>query len=236
MVDDSFVMAGKSEDQIKKWADKIADLALAERKRLTAERAERMAQDGRYSQQSAQSHFAPPTPAVEMPPHTFPPPMPGYGGGWQDDDDESGLRSGRTTPSIGSSAAMHAAGYGPASRSRVQSQQGFSPAPAEAGARTRAVTEDHNGPSMSQWRSNHSPGPMHPPLPRLTSAMSAMSTMSEASFGTSFPASASGSRPTFSRNPSSARLGLGPAEEVARRRRKLNSARRRSSGTAPLAV
>jgi len=164
-------MIGKSEDQVKKWGEKIMELAAAERKRQEESRAERARQNGRFSgsDRYQQSSFAPLTPAAEQPPFQWPSAI------TQLDDDEDGLRSGRTTPSMSSSGTYIG---GPSSR-RVQSQQS-APPDRQAELRARAMTEDQFGPSMTQWRSQQ---PMPPPLPRLTSAMSAMSTASEASFG-----------------------------------------------------
>lgn len=201
--EDSFIMTGKSEDQIKKWADKVMDLSTTERKKQEEYRLERARLQGRYSNPGSsyqqQSAWAPPTPATEQPPMSFPPPMPNsatsYAWVAEDDEDDSGYRSGRTTPSI-SGSTVH--GYAPSGR-RVLSQQSI-PADRQADQRARALTEDQFGPSMTQWRSQQMP----PPLPRLTSAMSAMSTTSDASFGTI--------RPSIGRNMSSTRLDT--SEEV----------------------
>jgi cell division control protein 24 len=167
---------------MKKWADKVMQLATVERRRQEEARA---ARSGRHSANSSsqghynlqQSSFAPLTPATEAPPFSFPPPLPNgqpyaymMGGG---DDDDDGLRSGRTTPSIGMAAPYMAAN--PNTGRRVQSQQS-APSPADrAELRARAMTEDQFGPSMSQWRSQQPP-----PMPRLASNASASS---EASFG-----------------------------------------------------
>lgn len=179
-------MAGKSEDQMRRWAEKVMELAGAERRRQEEYRAERARSNGRYSgsdRQYPQSSFAPPTPASERPPFAFPPPLSsqstsGYFGAMEEEDDDSvsGFRSGRTTPSIGSSAAYHSS---QTPSRRVQSQQAVPPV-SQAELRARAMTEDQFGPSMTQWRSQQTPI-MPPPLPRLTSAMSAMSTMSVSS-------------------------------------------------------
>jgi cell division control protein 24 len=190
-------MTGKSEDLIKRWSDKVMELATAERKKQEEMRTERARLQGRLSNPGSayqpQSTWAPATPASEQPPFSFPPPMPNT---WpEDDEDESGFRSGRTTPSI-SGSTSHS--YAPSGR-RVLSQQS-APTDRQTEFRARALTEDQYGPSMTQWRSQQMP----PPLPRLTSAMSAMSTASDASFGNA--------RPVISRNASSNRLG--PAEEV----------------------
>lgn len=167
---------------MKKWADKVMQLATVERRRQEEARA---ARSGRHSANSSsqghynlqQSSFAPLTPATEAPPFSFPPPLPNgqpyaymMGGG---DDDDDGLRSGRTTPSIGMAAPYMAAN--PNTGRRVQSQQS-APSPADrAELRARAMTEDQFGPSMSQWRSQQPP-----PMPRLASNASASS---EVSFG-----------------------------------------------------
>jgi cell division control protein 24 len=175
---------------MRKWADKVMELANAERKKQNEYRAERARLNGRYSgsdRQYPQSSFAPPTPASERPPYAFPPPLPsqstsGYFVPMDEEGDESGFRSGRTTPSIGSSATYYS--QAPPNR-RVQSQQAM-PADRQAELRARAMTEDQFGPSMTQWRSQQPSPVMPPPLPRLTSAMSAISTMSassEQSFG-----------------------------------------------------
>lgn len=182
-VADSFVMIGKSEDQMKKWADKVMELATIERRKHEEAKALR---NGRYSASSSagghyqQSAFAPPTPASEVPPFNFPPPMPNGqhmngNGHVQDDDDDaaSGLRSGRTTPSIG--AGGHYVSTNPNTGRRVQSQQPIAPVD-RAELRARAVTEDQYGPSMTQWRSQQ---PHPPPMPRLASNASSSS---EASF------------------------------------------------------
>lgn len=183
---DSFVMIGRSDEAMKKWADKVMELATIERRKQEEARAARggrhstsSSAQGHYSQQSS---FAPPTPATETPSFNFPPPMPNgahpyssaySANGHFDDDDDAGLRSGRTTPSIGMSTPYVAAN--PNTGRRVQSQQA-APAPADrAELRARAMTEDQFGPSMTQWRS-HQP----PPMPRLASNASASS---EASFG-----------------------------------------------------
>ncbi len=202
-------MAGKSEDQMRKWAGKVMELASAERKRQEEYRAERAQRNERYSgsdRQYPQSSFAPPTPASDWPPFAFPPPLPsqsasGYFGAMEEEDDDSlsGFRSGRTTPSIGSSAAY----YSQAPSRRVRSQQAM-PADRQAELRARAMTEDQFGPSMTQWRSQQPP-PVMPTLPRLTSAMSTMSTSSEASFGNNIP-------PRAVRQMSQSRLGR--SEEV----------------------
>lgn len=194
-LEDWFVMTGKHEDVLKKWGDKVMELAIADRKRQDEQR-----NSSHFS--ASMSHFssswAPPTPAAEAPPFAFPPPMPG--------DDDYDL-SGRSTPM---------------SQRRVQSQQMQMPHGHYQAAemRTRALTEDQNGPSMMQWRQGHRHGSesassLHmmppPPMPRMQSAQSAMSAMSEASFGMGTPHSASG-RSMLGRHPSSSRLG--PAEEV----------------------
>lgn len=177
---------------MKKWADKVMELATIERRKHEEAKILRM---GRYSTSSSdrghgqghgqffqQSSFAPPTPATEAPPFHFPPPLPngyhangnGNGHGRDDDEDEmmtSGMRSGRTTPSIG--AGAHYVSTNPNTGRRVQSQQPVAPVD-RAELRARAMTEDQNGPSMAQWRSQQPP-----PMPRLTSNASSSS---EASF------------------------------------------------------
>ncbi|KAK4685467.1 cell division control protein 24, partial [Tremellales sp. Uapishka_1] len=184
-VEDSFIMSGKSEDQMKKWRLKVVELVQQE-KRRAAELAESRI-NGRYSNSqgtyralSPSSQFPPPTPWSEQPPFGFP--MSASNSQLDDeDDDPSGLRSGRTTPSLSghSSVVAH-----PTTGRRVQSQQTMPP-DRQAEFRARALTEDSHGPSMAQWRNQH-PGVgalQPPPLPRLTSNMSAMSVSSESSFG-----------------------------------------------------
>jgi len=193
---DYFVISGKSEDTLKKWADKVMELAHVARKKQEEERAERARRSDRYlsgdRNYHQQSSFAPPTPAVEQPPFAWPTSAP------SEFDNEDGYRSGRTTPSMGSSATYVSQSYGPSSGRRVQSQQA-PPADRQAELRARAMTEDQFGPSMTQWRSQQPP-----PLPRLASAMSALSTGSEASFGVGPPRSG--------RQISQSRLGR--AEEI----------------------
>ncbi|WVR07728.1 hypothetical protein IAU60_004771 [Kwoniella sp. DSM 27419] len=179
--EDSFIMIGKSEDQMKKWSDKVMELAAIERKKQEANRNSRSAMSsGRYSGSERggyhHSSFAPPTPGSEQPPFAFPPPLPRQQS--NEDDDEDGLRSGRTTPSLSGHGHGSYTIVNPVTGRRVQSQQTIPPT-AQAEFRARAMTEDQFGPSMTQWRTQGMP----PPLPRLTSAMSAMSTSSEASFG-----------------------------------------------------
>ena len=195
-VEDYFIISGKSEDMMKKWADKVMELANLARKKQEEERAERARRSDRYlsgdRNHYLQSSFAPPTPAAEQPPFVWPPSGPSE----QDIDD--GYRSGRTTPSMGSSATYISQSYGASAGRRVQSQQAM-PADRQAELRARAMTEDQFGPSMTQWRSQQPP-----PLPRLTSAMSALSTTSDASFGMGPPRSG--------RQLSQSRLGR--AEEI----------------------
>lgn len=184
-VEDWFVMTGRSAETLKKWADKVIELAVNDRKRQAEYRSAR--HSGRASSQFQSSSWAPPTPATEAPPFQFPPPMP--------DDEDDGYRSGRTTPSI---SGMHGPYPVPIPARRVQSQQSM-PASQQAELRARAMTEDQNGPSITQWRQAQIP-----PMPRL------MSNASEASFGTGI---GSGSRPALGRQTSTASR-LGPAEEV----------------------
>ncbi|WVW86111.1 hypothetical protein I302_108151 [Kwoniella bestiolae CBS 10118] len=210
--EDSFIMIGRTEDQMKKWADKVMELANAERKKQEANRNSRSAiSSGRHSgSEKAYQHssFAPPTPSAEKPPFAFPPPLPGQGSQFPsaEDDDEDGLISGRTTPSI----SNHGHGQGntspytsvhPTTGRRVQSQQSM-PAAMQAEFRARALTEDQFGPSMTQWRNQQQPIP--PPLPRLTSAMSTLSTASEASFGPGVGSGARHIHPAMSRTMSGA--------------------------------
>lgn len=204
--EDSFVMIGKSEEQMRKWSEKVLELANNERKIQEDMRAARM-KAGRLSNSERQyyqhSSFGPPTPATEHPP-VSPFNMPPLPNGsttpyYSEDEDPEGLRSGRTTPSI---QGYHPYAYSgqPSTGRRVQSQQSVtSVLPTEL--RARAMTEDQYGPSMTQWRTQQ---PTAPPLPRLTSAMSGMSVASELSFG-SGPGS-TGIRTGMVRQMSSTRL------------------------------
>ncbi|ODN92150.1 cell division control protein 24 [Cryptococcus wingfieldii CBS 7118] len=209
--EDSFIMIGKSEDQMKKWSEKVLDLAKNERKVQEELRQQRM-KSGRLSgseRHFQHSSFGPPTPASEFPPpNPFNmPPLPDkaaahYHG---EDDDPNGLHSGRTTPSTQS----HPYAYQlPGGNRRVQSQQSISSMnPIET--RARAMTEDQNGPNMAQWRTQQ---PLAPPMPRLVSNMSGMSMASEASFGNGPPSA--GNRPGMGRQMSSVRLPRAPEEEA----------------------
>ncbi|WRT70284.1 uncharacterized protein IL334_007282 [Kwoniella shivajii] len=223
--EDSFIMIGRTEDQMKKWADKVMELATAERKIQEANRNSRTAMSsGRYSGSEKAypySSFAPPTPGTEKPPFAFPPPLPGQASqfGSADDDDEDGLRSGRTTPSMSQHGHGNMTPYTtvhPTTGRRVQSQQSM-PAALQAEFRARAMTEDQFGPSMTQWRNQQQPMP--PPLPRLASAMSTLSTASEASFGGGMPGSASGSRthPYAQAHPSMSRTMSGAGSRILQR-------------------
>lgn len=173
-IEDSFVMTGRTEEQMKRWADKVMELATKARQDQTNEYHHRghMRTDS-YTRISdpqrpywAQSSFAPPTPGTE---HTtfFQPQTPAHGNGYhladEDEDDDSRM------PQAGLNGL---AIYGvpgvpfPASANRrAQSQQSLPPA-AQAELRTRAMTEDQNGPSMTQWRQH---APPLPHLPRITS-------------------------------------------------------------------
>lgn len=201
-------MTGKSEDTLKKWSDKVMELADADRLRQSHQRASGSGrQSGRMSASSQfqMSQWAPPTPAAEAPPFQFPPPLPQHGHHGDEDEFDPGMRSGRTTPSLAGSSAAHM-GYAPVGPGRrVQSQQGMPPMN-QAELRARAMTEDQNGPSMTQWR-QQAQMPHMPPMPRLMSTQSAMSTASEASFGHT------AGRPSIGRNMSTASR-LGPSEEV----------------------
>ncbi|KIR41542.1 cell division control protein 24 [Cryptococcus deuterogattii 99/473] len=202
---DSFVMIGKNEEQMKKWSEKVMELANNERKIQEDMRAARI-KAGRSSGSERQyyqhSSFGPPTPATEQPPTPFNmPPLPNGSATpyYSEDEDAEGLRSGRTTPSIQGRYPYAYSGQPSAGR-RVQSQQSMtSVMPTEL--RARAMTEDQYGPNMTQWRTQQ---PMAPPLPRLTSAMSGLSMASELSFG-SGPNSA-GVRTGMVRQMSSTRL------------------------------
>ena len=184
-VEDSFIMIGKSEDQMKRWADKVMELAGTERRRQEELRSVRTSSNqgiGRFSTDRSTSSFGPPTPASEMPSYGFPPPLPGQ----EDLDDDLVSRSGRTTPSIGSGPAFTSLGHN--NGRRVQSQQSV-PHNSFTELRARAMTEDQFGPSVSQWRQQQAP----PPMPRLMSNQSSVSMQSEGSFGT-MPRSAVGGR------------------------------------------
>ena len=183
-VADSFVMTGRSEEVMRKWSDKVLDLAAVAKKAQEETAAARMSGRERYSNDRyGQSQFAPPTPATEAPPFVFPPSMP---------EEMDGFTSGRNTPAFSESSAGH---HPFSSGRRVQSQQAAPPMD-RAELRARAMTEDQSGPSITQWRSQNQQN-TPPPLPRLTSAMSAMSMSSEASFGT---------MPRSARNMSASRL------------------------------
>ncbi|KAL7418470.1 Guanine nucleotide exchange factor for Cdc42p [Cryptotrichosporon argae] len=200
--DDYFLMSGKSEEQMRKWADKTMELATAEKKRQQEERAARAANGhARYSSEAngkywAQSTFAPPTPAAEHPGFAFPPvPTPSTAGmsqfGTEDGYDDDGLRSGRTTPSLNGSTATYVsstAGVGGGPSRRVQSQQGLPPLH-QAELRARAMTEDQFGPSMTQWRTQHPSVPAMPPPPlsRLASDASFAPRMARQGSGAGLP-------------------------------------------------
>ncbi|WVN86432.1 uncharacterized protein L203_101596 [Cryptococcus depauperatus CBS 7841] len=200
--EDFFVMIGKSEEHVKRWSDKVLELATNERKVQEEIRQQRI-KAGRLSgseRQYPQSAFGPPTPASEYPPpapFNNMPPLPDRtvsSNGFHDEED--GFRSGRTTPNSHQHPYyFHAA----ASNRRVQSQQSMAAIPPTE-FRARALTEDQYGPSMSQWRNQHSLAA--PPLPRMSSAMSGVSMASEASFGSGI----AGVRPGVSRQTSLARL------------------------------
>lgn len=192
---DSFVLIGRSEEQVGKWNDKIHELVRVQ----AAARQERNANERRQSPShyvSPSSQFAPITPAVERPPN-------GGFNYYQPEDrwdlDEAFSRSGRSTPS-GSGSGPYPMAAIPMGARRTQSTQGLPPDRQAEILRARAYTEDQNGPNMQQWR-NQQPSssmPAMPPMPRL---MSASSTASEASFG-----NPSGVRPLKSQM-SQARLG-----------------------------
>ena len=129
---------------MKKWADKVMELAVTERKKQADYRAERTRLNERYSGQDRMyplSTFAPPTPASEHPPYGLPAPgsmypQTGYFPSMEEEEDDSGFRSGRTTPSIGGSTTTYVS---QTTGRRVQSQQAM---PADRQADLRARGDD----------------------------------------------------------------------------------------------
>ena len=86
---------------MKKWADKVMELAVTERKKQADYRAERTRLNERYSgpdRMYPMSAFAPPTPASEHPPYGLPAPgsmypQSGYFPSMEEEEDESGFRT-----------------------------------------------------------------------------------------------------------------------------------------------
>lgn len=203
-VEDSFVMSGRTEDQMKKWGDKVMELAAAAKKEQN-DRHERARQNSRMSDPNrgpywAQSSFAPPTPAQT---HSdfFSPTTPAHSNYYLPDGDEDDeLRA--SSGSLNGLAIYGVPGvpFPAGGNRRAQSQQSL-PAIHQTELRTRAMTEDHNGPSITQWRQQAPPLPQAPHLPRITSGGSVAA--SDASW-----TSANGSR-----RPSQSRLGR-PDEDI----------------------
>lgn len=190
-IEDSFVMTGRTEEQMKKWADKVMELATKARQdqgndyhhrgHMRTDSYSRIS-DSQRQYWGGQSSFAPTTPGTEHA-NFFQPQNPAHGGYHlpdEDDDDDE-----HRTPQPGSLNGL--AIYGvpgvpfPSANRRAQSQQSIPPA-AQAELRTRAMTEDQNGPSMTQWRQH---APPLPHLPRITSGASAAA--SDGSWGHSGP-------------------------------------------------
>ncbi|TXT05950.1 hypothetical protein VHUM_03711 [Vanrija humicola] len=163
-VEDSFIMSGRSEETMKKWADKVMELATITRKQQeersnsTRFSNNTRASDPRGAPYWAQSQFAPPTPATEHGTFAYPPvpgtPRQSENGYYLDGDDDEPVNG--------------LAIYGvpgvpfPVNARRAQSQQSL-PAVQQAELRARAMTEDQNGPSMTQWRQQAVPPlPSHP--------------------------------------------------------------------------
>jgi cell division control protein 24 len=181
-VEDSFIMTGRSEDQMKKWVDKVLELAAIAKKEQN-DRNERARQISTMSDSTqrpywSQSQFAPPTPGTDhngfFSPQTPSNPYQYLPGDEGDDDDHRRGGSGQLN-GLGMSnvpgVPFHAGG---GSSRRAQSQQSMPPISHHAEHRARAMTEDHNGPSMQQWRSRGGapPLPQAPTLPRITSGHS----------------------------------------------------------------
>lgn len=174
---DSFVLIGRSDEQVGKWNDKIHELVRLQAIARQRDAAERRPSQSHYTSPSSQ--FAPITPAAERPPNGgfnyFP-----TEDKW--DSDEAFSRSGRSTPSGGFGPGSYPMSVSHSGSRRTQSTQGVPPDRQAEMLRARAYTENQNGPSMQQWR-NQQPSaslPAMPPMPRL---MSASSATSEASFG-----------------------------------------------------
>ncbi|BEI86910.1 hypothetical protein CcaverHIS002_0702560 [Cutaneotrichosporon cavernicola] len=184
VVEDAFIMTGRSEDQVKKWAEKIVELsAKARQDQSTQEymRAHRshMRTDSHSRLSDSQrtfwsSGFAPTTPGTEHATFFAPqtPAHPGYNTLHDEDEDNDEHRSSQQD-SLNGLAIYGVPGVPfPSANRRAQSQQSIPPA-AQAELRMRAMTEDQNGPSMTQWRQHA------PPVPHLPSG----SVASDASWG-----------------------------------------------------
>lgn len=182
-IEDSFIMSGRTEEQMKKWADKVMELANAARREKSIRE---HARTGSHSQRTsgpywAQSTFAPPTPAAEH--SSFPlgsALSPTYGPGELPDEDDRGLPPASNLSGLG---MYNVPGVGPQvpTNRRVQSQQSL-PSVAQADVRqNRAMTEDQSGPNMVMWKNMHTAPPL-PALPHIGSAPSS-AVGSEASWG-----------------------------------------------------
>lgn len=182
-IEDSFIMSGRTEEQMKKWADKVMELANAARREKNARE---HARTGSHSQRTsgpywAQSTFAPPTPAAEH--SSFPHGSalsPTYGPGELPDDEDRGLPP---TSNLSGLGMYNVPGVGPQvpTNRRVQSQQSL-PSVAQADVRqNRAMTEDQSGPNMVMWKNMHTAPPL-PALPHIGSASSS-AVGSEGSWG-----------------------------------------------------
>lgn len=197
-VEDSFIMSGRSEDQMKKWSAKVMELAVKARKE--AGERERARHDSR-GQYYAQSQFAPPTPGPQEQPTIYSPSIPGSGVNYyvpEEDDLDYQPPSGPTGLALYGVPGVPFPG---AASRRAQSQQSIPPAQA-AELRTRAMTEDQNGPSITQWRQQAPPLPQAPHLPRITSGTSVAGSDSSWGHGMSHSISQGGSR----RHPSQSRI------------------------------
>lgn len=175
VVEDAFIMTGRNEDQVKKWAEKIMELAVKARQDQSSQEYMR----GHRSHMRTDSHsrlsdsqraywssgFAPTTPGVDQTTFFAPqtPALAGYNGLHDDGNDDDDHRSPPPQDSLNGLAIYGVPGVPfPSANRRAQSQQSIPPA-AQAELRTRAMTEDQNGPSMTQWRQHT------PPMPHLPS-------------------------------------------------------------------
>lgn len=173
-VEDSFIMSGRSEEQMKKWAEKVLDLATTARKEHS-DRHERARQSNPRVSDSSRGHwghsgFAPPTPAQDHA-NFFSPQTPShpYHHLPMEGDEDDGSQVG-PNGSLNGLAIYGVPGVSfPSNARRTQSQQSMPPIPQIGQLRARALTEDHDGPSMAQWRQQV---PSAPPLPRITSGTS----------------------------------------------------------------